>query len=85
MTECNCIDYPVSWTFYRTHCREVHGFDPGDNEPPGEPTQPHYESEPKWSHRQWGYVKQLEARTLHCEKKVEEFTAKRKDDRYLYK
>lgn len=29
---CECIDYPVSWTFWRAHCWEVHGFDPGPNE-----------------------------------------------------
>ncbi len=41
---CDCIDYPVSWGFYRQHCREVHGWDPGDNEPQG--FQPHIIREP---------------------------------------
>ncbi len=27
---CDCLDYPVSWAFWRAHCWEVHGFDPGD-------------------------------------------------------
>ncbi len=29
---CDCIDYPVSWDFWRAHCIECHGYDPGDNE-----------------------------------------------------
>ena len=28
---CDCIDYPVSWTYYRGHCLQCHGFDPGDD------------------------------------------------------
>jgi hypothetical protein len=34
MNRCECFDFPVSWSFYRAHCWEVHGFDPGNNEPP---------------------------------------------------
>lgn len=29
---CDCFDFAVSWPFYRTHCCEVHGWDPGDTE-----------------------------------------------------
>lgn len=29
--DCKCLDYPVSWDFYRWHCIEHHQFDPGDN------------------------------------------------------
>ncbi len=31
---CDCFDYPVAWCWFRQHCREVHGWDPGDNETP---------------------------------------------------
>jgi len=34
MNRCECFDFPVSWSFYRAHCWQVHGFDPGNNEPP---------------------------------------------------
>ncbi len=30
---CDCFDFPVAWIFFRSHCREIHGFDPGDNQP----------------------------------------------------
>lgn len=26
---CQCLDFPVSWDFFRAHCWEVHGYDPG--------------------------------------------------------
>ena len=29
---CDCIDYPVSWTYWRDHCIVAHGYDPGPNE-----------------------------------------------------
>ncbi len=29
---CECFDFPCSWIFFRTHCREIHGWDPGENE-----------------------------------------------------
>jgi len=38
MNKCQCLDYAVSWTFWRAHCIEVHGFDPGDNEYRGKET-----------------------------------------------
>ncbi len=28
---CDCLDFPCSWDFYRSHCWEVHGYDPGPN------------------------------------------------------
>ena len=31
---CQCFDFPCSWTFYRSHCIDQHGFDPGSNQIP---------------------------------------------------
>lgn len=31
MAKCECFDFPISWDFYRFHCWEIHGFDPGSN------------------------------------------------------
>jgi len=28
---CDCFDYEVSWSVYRSHCIDIHGFDPGDD------------------------------------------------------
>ncbi len=33
MNECQCLDFPCSWTYYRAHCIEQHLFDPGDDRP----------------------------------------------------
>lgn len=31
---CDCFDFAISWDFFRAHCWEVHGYDPGPNEMP---------------------------------------------------
>jgi len=36
--------------------------------------------EPEWSKRQWGFVRQLEARLLHTEQKMMEIRAKKKEE-----
>lgn len=48
MNECQCFDFSVSWWFYRAHCREMHGFDPGDNELPEETPEPIPQA-PEWT------------------------------------
>lgn len=35
---CQCLDFAVSWDFWRAHCLQVHGYDPGSNEMLEEPT-----------------------------------------------
>ncbi len=27
--DCGCIDFSVSWPYWRDHCRTVHNYDPG--------------------------------------------------------
>ena len=61
--QCDCLDYPVSWTYYRSHCKEQHGFDPGGNEFPEE-VQPERIQEPKWTARQWDKVELLESEVV---------------------
>lgn len=79
---CECLDYPVSWDFYRAHCWEVHGFDPGDINPQEKQIEPLEPAE--WERKQWSYVQQLRGQMLHLEKKVDTLSAKKRKERSAY-
>ncbi len=86
---CDCIDYPVSWPYWRSHCIEQHGYDPGSNEMPEEKETPIIE--PQWNNRQWDKVQQLESevrgwRQKHAEslKDIDRLNAKAEDGNKKY-
>ncbi|KKN71464.1 hypothetical protein LCGC14_0420430 [marine sediment metagenome] len=71
---CDCIDYPVSWDFWRAHCLEQHGFDPGSNEP----IEPPKESlEPPGTTRQCDIINQLRGEVTHIHTDLHQKKAKR--------
>jgi len=57
------IDFPVSYSFYRSLCQQHGWTDPGSDMPhidvPKETKQP--EPEGEWTRRQWDVIRQLEA------------------------
>lgn len=79
---CQCIDWPCSWDFYRAHCWEVHGFDPGNDKPIERLTEPLDPAE--WDMQQWRYVQQLKGQMLHLEKKVDTLSTTKRKERSNY-
>jgi len=80
--KCECFDFPCSWDFYRAHCIEQHGFDPGNINPQEQQIEPI--DPPEWDMQQWAYVKQLKGQMLHLEKKVDTLTTKKRKERSSY-
>jgi hypothetical protein len=85
MKTCNCIDYPVSWDFYRSHCIEVHNFDPGDNEYPEKRVyiQPSQTSPIEMTNINKSDYEQLNSRVIYLQRKLEKIElVKSKKDNY---
>ena len=77
------IDYPVSWMFWRDHCR-MHGYDPGPDEPINEQHAVLQEVSNPWTNRQWDYVQQLKSQILFLERKLNEHIDKSRKRRAPY-